>query len=193
MSETTFDKKTILIIAGANGSGKTTLAPFLYQLYDIEESVNPDIIAAGLSLHPETVAFQAGRIALIRIEQLMTKNISFAYETTLASKTLAHIIKKINRDNYHISLHFLALPNVEIAKDRVRLRVRQGGHDIAQSTIERRFKRGLFNFLNYYRFQVDEWVLYDVISEQQQIIAYQENNSINILLNDKWDILNEQT
>jgi len=67
------DKKTLLIIAGANGSGKTTLALFLYPLYHIEESVNPDLIAAGLSLHPETVAFQAGRIALLRIQQLIER------------------------------------------------------------------------------------------------------------------------
>lgn len=117
------DKKTLLIIAGANGSGKTTLAPFLYPLYHIEESVNPDLIAADLSLHPETVAFQAGRIALLRIQQLIERQSAFAYETTLASHTLSHLLQKMNRDHYKISLHFLALPSVQAATERVKRRV----------------------------------------------------------------------
>ena len=65
------NKKTIVIIAGANGSGKTTFAPYLHEIYAIEDSVNPDIIASGLSLHPQTVAFQSGRIALKRIKKLI--------------------------------------------------------------------------------------------------------------------------
>lgn len=184
-------KKTLLIIAGANGSGKTTLAPFLYPVYNIEESVNPDLIAAGLSLHPETVAFPAGRIALLRIQQLIEQQKSFAYETTLASHTLSHLLQKVNRDHYQVSLHFLALPSVAAAIDRVKRRVQQGGHDIPVAIIERRFKRGLHNFFNLYRHQVDEWVLYDALSQTQQVIAYQEGKTVTILLNDNWMTLTE--
>jgi predicted ABC-type ATPase len=192
MPASLMNKKTLLIIAGANGSGKTTLAPFLHPFYNIEESVNPDIIAAGLSLHPETVAFQAGRIALTRIQQLIERKTSFAYETTLASHTLAHILQKLNPDDYQVSLHFLALPSVEVAKQRVKFRVQQGGHDIPLEVIERRFKRGLHNFFNFYKNQVDEWVLYDAISQHQQVIAYKKAKSTTILLNDKWTELEEQ-
>ena len=185
-------KKTLLIIAGANGSGKTTFAPFLHHLYHIEESVNPDIIAAGLSLHPETVAFQAGRLALARLSHLIGQKISFAYETTLASHTLAHILTKLNREDYQASLHFLALPSANVAKQRVKFRVEQGGHDIPLDVIERRFKRGLYNFFNSYRFQVDEWVLYDALSRQHQVIAYQEAASTTILSIEKWTALERQ-
>jgi predicted ABC-type ATPase len=185
------NKKTLLIIAGANGSGKTTLAPFLYPLYNIEESVNPDLIAAGLSLHPETVAFQAGRIALLRIQQLIERQSAFAYETTLASHTLSHLLQKMNRDHYKISLHFLALPSVQAATERVKRRVQQGGHDVPVPIIERRFKRGLHHFFNLYRHQVDEWVLYDALSQTPQVIAYQEGKTVTILSNDKWMTLTE--
>ena len=156
--------KTMLIIAGANGSGKTTFAPFLHEIYDIEESVNPDIIAAGLSLHPQSVAFQSGRIALQRINQLIEQQKSFAYETTLASHTAAHMMQSCDRQQYRVLLHFLALPSVTAAQNRVKLRVEQGGHDIPDSVIERRFKRGLKNFFSIYRHQVDEWVMYAALT-----------------------------
>jgi predicted ABC-type ATPase len=175
-----------LIIAGANGSGKTTFAPFLHQLYDIEESVNPDVIAAGLSLHPESVALQSGRIALTGINDLISQNKSFAYETTLASHTAAHILQKINRENYHTSLHFLVLPSDDAAKNRVKRRVEQGGHDIPAATIERRFKRGLENFFNIYSELVDEWSLYNAFLPDLAVIAYNENKLTTVLNEDVW-------
>jgi len=177
-------KKNIIIIAGPNGAGKTTLAPFLHANYAIEESVNPDIIADGLSLHPQTVAFQSGRIALTRIKIFLASNKSFAYETTLASHTVSHILKSSHRDNYHVSLHFLALPSAQVAKQRVAHRVSQGGHDIPDDVIERRFKRGLANFFSHYQYQVDEWVLYDAIKNHNVIAYKQADEAINILLPD---------
>ena len=183
------NKKNILIIAGANGAGKTTLAPFLHRNYAIEESVNPDIIADGLSLHPQTVAFQSGRIALTRIKACLAANKSFAYETTLASHTVSHILKSCQRENYHVSLHFLALPSAKLAKQRVAHRVSQGGHDIPDEVIERRFKRGLDNFFSYYQYEVDEWVLYDALNNRG-VIAYQNKNSaVTILLPDDFNRL----
>ena len=182
-------KKNIIIIAGPNGTGKTTLAPFLHRHYAIEESVNPDIIADGLSLHPQTVAFQSGRIALTRIKSFLASHQSFAYETTLASHTVSHILKSCRRDNYHVSLHFLALPSAKLAKQRVAHRVSQGGHDIPDEVIERRFKRGLDNFFSYYQYEVDEWVLYDALHDCD-VIAYQNKNSaIKILLLDDFNRL----
>jgi len=175
-------KKNIIIIAGPNGAGKTTLAPFLHSNYAIEESVNPDIIADGLSLHPQSVAFQSGRIALMRIKKFLASNKSFAYETTLASHTVRHILNSRYRDDYHVSLHFLALPSAKMAMQRVEYRVSQGGHDIPDDVIERRFKRGLANFLSHYQYDVDEWVLYDAL-DSSNVIAYRNNNSaVEILL-----------
>lgn len=185
-------KKNILIIAGANGSGKTTLAPFLHNGYAIEESVNPDIIADGLSLHPQTVAFQSGRIALTRINGFLTGNKSFAYETTLASHTVSHIIKNCQRDDYNVSLHFLALPSAMLAKQRVAHRVSQGGHDIPEQVIERRFKRGLRNFFSYYQYEVDEWVLYDALNNRNVIAYRNKNSAVNILLPSDFERLEAQ-
>jgi len=155
------NKKTLLIIAGPNGAGKTTIAPELQVLYNIDEAVNPDIVATGLSLHPESVAFQAGRIALNRLHHLIKLEQSFCYETTLASHTIAHIMSIIDQKNYIIRLHFLALSSTEIAIQRVRYRVEQGGHNIAIAVIKRRYYRGLANFFQRYQHSVDEWFMYN--------------------------------
>ncbi len=154
-------KRTILIIAGPNGAGKTTIAPALNQQYAIEEAINPDIIAAGLSLHPQSVAFQSGRIALNRLNQLIESDLSFSYETTLASHTLSMILNKIDPNTTTVTLHFFSLPSVEAAIGRVRVRVKQGGHDIPENVIRRRFYRGIKNFFSTYSLLVDEWVLYN--------------------------------
>jgi len=97
----------------------------------------------------------------------------------------------MNRDHYKISLHFLALPSVQAATERVKRRVQQGGHDVPVPIIERRFKRGLQNFFNLYRHQVDEWVLYDAISQTPPVIAYQAGKMVTILSNEKWMTLTE--
>ena len=163
-------EQRILIIAGPNGSGKTTIAPFLRPLYDIHEAVNPDLIADGLSLNPQSVAVTSGRMALKRLDVLIRNRQSFFYETTLASHTVQHLIEK-SKPNSHVILHFMALRSVEIAIQRVKTRVRQGGHDIPEPVIRRRFQRGLVNFFTVYRDRVDDWVLHHA-EERAEPVAY---------------------
>jgi predicted ABC-type ATPase len=62
---------------------------------------------------------------------------------------------------YHVKIIFLSLPTVEIAVARVAARVAQGGHDVPETTIRRRFRNGLDNFHRLYRPLVDAWALYD--------------------------------
>lgn len=102
---------------------------------------------------------------------------------------VSHILKSCQRDNYNASLHFLALPSAQLAKQRVAHRVSQGGHDIPNEVIERRFNRGLDNFFTHYQYEVDEWVLYDAL-DNSNVIAYRNKNSaVNILLPDDFDRL----
>lgn len=81
----------LVIIAGSNGSGKSTAAPVLLQnAVHINNFVNADVIAQGLcAFQPEKVAIQAGRVMLDRIHQLADEGATFAFETTLASRTFA--------------------------------------------------------------------------------------------------------
>ncbi|MGB3119972.1 MAG: hypothetical protein WBE58_14215, partial [Verrucomicrobiales bacterium] len=86
--------KKLLIIAGPNGAGKTTFAEeFLPQEAGCPAFVNADLIAAGLSpFQPDQVAFTAGRLMLRRIADLVIAKKSFAFETTLATRSYLRLI-----------------------------------------------------------------------------------------------------
>jgi len=155
--------RKIIIVAGPNGAGKTTFArSFLPAEAQLPRFVNADLIAAGLApFAPETAAIRAGRLMLEEIEQYARQGESFAFETTLSGMGYLRRIRQWRAQGYHVSLFFLSLPDVEMAISRVAERVRQGGHDIAEPVIRRRFAAGWENFRQYYRDAVDAWVLYD--------------------------------
>lgn len=155
-----------LIIAGPNGAGKTTAAEPLLEIMGIEEYVNADVIAQGFSmLHAEAMAFTAGRLALQRIHTLVDEERSFAFETTLASRSVGRLISRAKARRFQTRLLFLALSSPELAIDRVAHRVEMGGHGIPKDTIVRRYRRGLRNFFETYEGLVDEWRFYDNSSE----------------------------
>lgn len=143
--------KNLYIIAGCNGAGKTTASySILPTILNCKEFVNADEIAKGLSpFQPENVSFEAGRIMLHRIEELLYKNVDFAFETTLATKSFAQTVKKAQEKNYTVTLLFFWLNSIELAKHRVALRVSEGGHNIPTEVIERRYQRGIKIYLNF--------------------------------------------
>jgi predicted ABC-type ATPase len=153
----------VIIIAGPNGAGKTTLAPFLLRdTLGILEYVNADPIAFGLSgFDPASVAFEAGRVMLRRLHELATQRKTFAFETTLAAKSYASWIQKLRDDGYALQLVFLWLRSPDLAVQRVRERVRAGGHHVAEEVIRRRYAGGLRNFCRLYRPLADTWAVYD--------------------------------
>lgn len=153
----------IFIIAGPNGAGKTTFArEFLPNEAACPVFVNADLIAAGLSpFAPATVAFVAGRVMLAQIAAHARRRESFAFETTLSGKGYARHIPRWRAAGYQVNLWFLGLPDAEFAIARVRQRVREGGHDVPEAVIRRRFDAGLRNFERLYRPLVDRWALYD--------------------------------
>ena len=155
--------KKILIIAGPNGAGKTTFAgEFLPNEAACPEFVNADLIAAGLSpFQPDQVAFAAGRLMLGRIRDLVRAGKSFAFETTLSTRSYLRLIPHWQAAGYRVKLCFLRLPDADFAIRRVAQRVRFGGHDIPPATIRRRFERGWENLQSGYLGIVDEWAIYD--------------------------------
>ena len=156
------DKK-IFMIAGPNGVGKTTFATeFLPNEAGSPMFVNADLIAAGLSPFNENLAVvQAGRLMLKQIQEHARKGNSFAFETTLSGRRYARWIPRWQKDGYHVNLLFLRLPTPETAIERVAQRVFQGGHDVPEHVIRRRFDAGWRNFEEVYRDLVDKWALYD--------------------------------
>lgn len=154
--------KRIVIIAGPNGAGKTTFArEFLPNEANCPNFVNADLIAAGLSpFAPELAAFKAGRLMLEAIAEHAQHGESFAFETTLSGLTYAQMIPSWRADGYAVKLVFLALPDVEMALARVAARVAQGGHNVPEDVVRRRFSAGRNNF-DRYKQLVNNWQLYD--------------------------------
>ena len=138
-------KKELYIIAGCNGAGKTTASfTILPEILDCKEFVNADEIAKGLSpFQPEKVSFEAGRIMLERINDLLDRKENFAFETTLASKSYKSKIFLAREKGYNVTLLFFWLRNVNLAIERVKTRVLEGGHNIEIEVIKRRYINGV--------------------------------------------------
>lgn len=165
-------ERRIIIIAGSNGAGKTTFArEFLPKEAGCPVFVNADLIAAGLSpFEPATAAIRAGRLMIAEIESHVREKRSFAFETTLSGRRYARMIPQWQSIGYRIKLVFLYLQDVKIAIERVRVRVRQGGHDVPEDVIRRRYEAGWRNFQQIYKSSVDTWVLYDNSGETPVLV-----------------------
>jgi predicted ABC-type ATPase len=168
--------RKIIIIAGPNGAGKTTFArAFLPEEAQCPRFINADLIAAGLSpFAPEAEAFKAGRLMLGEIAVCTAKGESFGFETTLSGLGYLRQIEGWRQQGYHVALFFLSLPTPELAIARVAERVKQGGHNIPEPVIRRRFSAGKSNFENHYRLAVDAWALYDNSGDSPVLIEWGE-------------------
>ncbi len=162
----------IIIFAGPNGAGKTTFArEYLPNEADVVQFVNADLIAAGISpFAPGLADVSAGRIMLERLDELVEGRESFALETTLSGNWLFKKIGEWQGKGYTITLHYLTLPNAEVAIERVAKRVRKGGHFIPDDVVKRRFKRSLEMLERKYRPVVNRWIVYDNMEKPPRIV-----------------------
>ena len=169
--------KKIIIIAGPNGAGKTTFArSFLPAEANCPRFINADLIASGLSpFAPEQQAIKSGRLMLHEIAECVANGESFAFETTLSGLTNLRHIRQWRALGYHISLFFLMLPSAEMALSRVAERVKQGGHNVPETVIRRRFAAGKHNFMTHYRAAVHAWGCYDNAGAEPIMIEWGEN------------------
>lgn len=161
-----------VVMAGPNGSGKSTCAELL--LPPDMEFINADVIAQQISGERSTTAdLAAGRILLARVSELQAESRDFALETTLATRMLEPRIQNLRARGYECHLFFLYLPSDDLAVERVAARVRTGGHDVPESTVRRRYAKGLKMFFTVYRNLFDSWRMYDNSRiADPQLIAY---------------------
>ena len=172
-------KKNLYIIAGCNGAGKTTASfTILPEILDCKEFVNADEIARGLSpFQPEEVSFEAGRLMLNRIDELLEEEINFAFETTLSTRSFKERIVTAQSKGYEVSLLFFWLNNPELAIERVANRVTEGGHNIPKDVIIRRYERGIINLFEIYMPLVDEYRIFDNSNGEFKYILTNQTNT----------------
>jgi len=173
----------LYIIAGPNGAGKTTFAREFLPLYaDCRNFINADLIAQGLSpFVPEAVAFHAGRLVLSEIEKLARQRVDFGFETTLSGRGHLPLIRDLKNRGYRIHLFFLWLSGVDLTLSRIRDRVLEGGHNVPEADVRRRFDRSVKNFLFHYRQLADSWALFDNSEQIPSIIALEKAGHLNII------------
>lgn len=187
--------KNLYIIAGCNGAGKTTASfTILPEILNCKEFVNADEIAKGLSpFQPEKVSFEAGRIMIKRINELLESNKNFAFETTLATKSYRSKVIKAQSKNYTVTLMFFWLQNVDLAIERVKTRVMEGGHNIETEVVKRRYINGIKNLFDIYISLVDEVLIYDNSGGNPELIAEKTLESEITILNEvKFNKLKKQ-
>ena len=183
----------LYIIAGPNGAGKTTAAyNLLPEVLHCPNFVNADEIARGLSpFAPELVPLQAGRIMLQRIDELLPQKVDFAIETTLATRSYVHLVRRAQALGYKVHLIFFYLENEEQARARVAQRVSNGGHGIPEVDIRRRFTRGIYNLIHLYMPICDSVLVYNNMKTPAQLVARKKNQAedVNVVEYEMWNQL----
>ncbi len=187
---------SLYIIAGCNGAGKTTASyTVLPELLNCKEFVNADNIAAGLSpFNPESVAIEAGRLMLQRINELLIKGGDFALETTLSTRSYVSFVKKAQQLGYDVTLLYIWLSSPEFAIERVAKRVSEGGHHIPNDVVIRRYYGGLNNFFKLYVPICNKWVIFNNMEVGSGVIA-QGSKLLHkqIINNDIWEKIQNQS
>lgn len=177
--------KKLYVIAGCNGAGKTTVSfAVLPELLTCKEYVNADEIARGISpFQPEKVAIEAGKVMLHRIDELLATGEDFAFETTLASRSFTKTLEEAKSNGYFITLLFFWLENEQLAIQRVKSRVSEGGHNIAEETIKRRYHSGIKNLFQLYFEIPDLLLIYDNSKGLPELIIHKKKGFDELILN----------
>lgn len=171
--------KKYVLIAGVNGAGKSTLYQTLQSLRNMPRVNADEIVRQTGDWRNPTDVMAAGKIAVKQIAQLMSGNISFNQETTLCGRSILKNIEKAKNQGYFIELHYVGLDNAEIAKTRVRDRVKRGGHGISASDIEKRYSE-TFSNLNIVLPVCDLAAFYDNTVEFRRFAIYQNGCRVRV-------------
>ncbi len=132
--------KKYVLIAGVNGAGKSTLYQSMPKLREMPRVNLDDIVKEFGDWKNLSDMIQAGKISVSLINRYFADNLSFNQETTLCGKSVFKNLQRARELGYYIELHYVSVNTVEIAKERVKERVKRGGHGIPEKDIERRYR-----------------------------------------------------
>jgi predicted ABC-type ATPase len=151
--------KELIIVGGANGAGKTTFA-LEYASTHNHLYLGADAIAAELAPHaPGLLPVTAGQELMRRLTGALSRDDTIVLESTLAGRTLRHVIGNARDNGFTVTIVYLFLDSPDTCVERVEERVQKGGHFVPEADIRRRFVRSIRNFWRLYRPLADHWVL----------------------------------
>lgn len=182
---------SVYIIAGPNGAGKTTFArEFLPRYAECKNFINADLIAQGLSpFAPDAAAFQAGRLMLKEIDQFAEQRVDFGFESTLSGTSYLNLIRRLRTQGYEVHIFFFWVPTVDLSLSRIRDRVLEGGHNVPEPVVRRRYVRSIKNFLRVYRHEADVWMTFDNSSATLAPIAIEKHGKLTIINKELYETL----
>lgn len=149
MSSSEIKRPEFWIVAGPNGSGKSTL----YESTDFETEggsiwiINPDLLSARIAQIERLDATYANIEAVRRIESWLEASIrahqTIGVETVLSTDKYRRLVSAAKKLRFQINLIYVLLATPEMHVERVRLRVRKGGHNVPVEKILERRSRSL--------------------------------------------------
>lgn len=139
--------KKYIIYAGVNGAGKSTL--YYSSPHENIARINTDEMVRQLgNWEDSSLQMKAGALAVKKIKKYFDKGVSFNQETTLCGHSIMKNIQKAKSLGYIVEMHYVGLSSAQLAKERVAMRVKNGGHGIPDDVIEKRYDLSLENLNN---------------------------------------------
>lgn len=170
-------KKIFYLFAGVNGAGKSTLYNSEKLDNDIKNSIriNTDEIVKKIGIWKNNSdQIRAAKIAINLRNECFQYDKSFNEETTLTGKTILKTINKAKELGYELQLFYVGVNNPEIAKERIKIRVEKGGHNIENDVVEKRYYESLTNLKEIIS-KFDKVYLYDNSKKYKNIFSFSNN------------------
>ena len=170
-------KKIFYLFVGVNGAGKSTLYNSEKLDNDIKNSIriNTDEIVKKIGIWKNNSdQIRAAKIAINLRNECFQYDKSFNEETTLTGKTILKTINKAKELGYELQLFYVGVNNPEIAKERIKIRVEKGGHNIENDVVEKRYYESLTNLKEIIS-KFDKVYLYDNSKKYKNIFSFSNN------------------
>jgi predicted ABC-type ATPase len=109
--------------------------------------------------------------------------------TTLSGRSYVSLIRDLKMHEFEVHFFFLWIPTVNLALRRLRARVLEGGHNVPEIVVRRRFDRSIRNFMVRYRHLGDSWMSFDNSGATPAVIAFEKRGSLRIINQELYEML----
>lgn len=177
------EKPRLWIVAGPNGSGKSTL----YGRTDIKDFgrsvwiINPDILTKHIAEQEHLALDTANRETLNRIQKWLRISVrtykTVGVETVLSTTKYRTLVRLAKSHGFEIRFLYVTLKTASMNIERVRNRVKEGGHNVPTQKIVERRKRS-FKQLPWFLDQADFALIYDNSAKEPKLVGKKEDGVI---------------